>query len=302
PYLYPPIYYPSNPYLDPYYYQQHAPFVPPVNLQGLQPLTPPTRTVHFEDEDPTPVRPRVVSWHAGMTLPSPPPGPVPFYYPSPQPQPIPLYTHGRRHSFGNSPVMSPPWMASPPWGGWPGYVYPPQPYVPQPILHPLLNGESQSPPIFFDMSIAKFCPMKLTGRTTKALLTNEELAQPATWPATTHMRIVCDAVKQWPIELKDRREEGNAMFLQVPGTDSSRPITLGDVLHAIHVAMQTQITHMDWARLSKSDEIDVARAYTRRCRAFPSVEEFETRQGVRRVDYLKKHYMFKGLKRSGDDN
>ncbi|KZT24768.1 hypothetical protein NEOLEDRAFT_1066528 [Neolentinus lepideus HHB14362 ss-1] len=280
PYVYAPVYYPPNPYLDPYYHQHHSPFIPPVNLQGLQPLSPPARTVHFDDGDP-PVRPRVVSWHAGM--PSPPGGAVPFYYTSPQPQPVPLYTHGRRHSFGNAPVMSPPWP------------YPPQPYPHQSILHPLLDGEHRTPPIFFDMSVTMFTPLKLTGRGSKTSITSEELEQPALWPPTTRMRIVCDNVRQWPVELQ---YQGNSMLLQVPGMES-RPITLGNVLQAIHTNMQTQITHMDWARLSKSDDVDVARAYTRRCKAFPSLEEHEKRQGVRRVDYLKKHYMFKGLKSSG---
>lgn len=135
-------------------------------------------------------------------------------------------------------------------------------------------------------------------------MSTDELRQPATHPPTTHMRIVCDPIKQWPIELKDRRSEpfAHSMLLQVPAMEPAPPITVGDVLNAIHRAMQTQISHVDWARLSKSDEIEIARAYTRRCRAFPSVEQFEASQGVRRVDYLLKKYMFKGLKRSkGDD-
>jgi hypothetical protein len=73
------------------------------------------------------------------------------------------------------------------------------------------------------------------------------------------------------------------------------PITLGDVLHAIHTSFQTPITHAAWDRLSDTDQGAVARAYRRRCRAFPSMKQLLADQGVRLVDYLLKTSMFAGL-------
>jgi hypothetical protein len=59
---------------------------------------------------------------------------------------------------------------------------------------------------------------------------------------------------------------------------------------------------MDWARLNDMEETAIARAYTRRYKSFASMEQLLASQGVRRVDYLLKTFMFAGLVHaSGDD-
>jgi hypothetical protein len=51
-----------------------------------------------------------------------------------------------------------------------------------------------------------------------------------------------------------------------------------------------------------SEEIAIARAYTRRCRSIPSVSQLEASQGVKRVDFLLDRFIFRGLIRApGED-
>jgi len=87
------------------------------------------------------------------------------------------------------------------------------------------------------------------------------------------------------------------------------PITLGDILVAIHQKMHQRISHLDWGRLSMSEEAEVSRAFTRRCRTesmrhdvtFHSDNELpERQQGVKVVDFLLGRTMFRGLVRTED--
>jgi len=79
------------------------------------------------------------------------------------------------------------------------------------------------------------------------------------------------------------------------------PITLGDVLYAIHQTMQTQITHREWAGLDEKEEILVGKAYTRRYKLVAGHESRLAAEGVKRVDYLLKKVMFAGLTRKNGD-
>lgn len=75
------------------------------------------------------------------------------------------------------------------------------------------------------------------------------------------------------------------------------PISLQDILIAIHRHMQKQISHADWAKLDRREEIAVGQAYTARCRAAQSITEHELAQGVKRVDFLLGSTKFVGLVR-----
>jgi len=132
-----------------------------------------------------------------------------------------------------------------------------------------------------------------------AVLSLAEMREPATHPPITRLRIVCDAIPQWPIELEYSPYDIHGEHLSLPSVNGAvPPISLGDVLFAIHCAMHTQITHLDWGRLTMSEEIAIARAYTRRCRSIPSVAQLEASQGVKRVDFLLDKFIFRGLIRA----
>ncbi|KAI0960202.1 hypothetical protein AcW1_004780 [Taiwanofungus camphoratus] len=297
---YPPFYY-QTPYLVPFYQQpQVSPFIPSILLQSSPNLAP--RRVHFEDDPVPPVRSRPPSWHAGI---APAPNPVPF--PSPPvmytalPPMYPLappanYVHQRRRS--DSCLPQPAWVVP----AYPSFVSPVVYQNPLPTnqWHPLLNGESpEGPLVLFDISLHTFSPQRITSRGDRSgvTLSMDVLSQQATHPGVKRMTITCDMTPQWPVELRANEHE-RFNYLSISATSDLRPISVGDVLFAIHSSYQRQVTHSDWMRLSQSEEMEIARAYTRRCKTFPSVEAFEKSQGVRRVDYLRENYMFGGLKRT----
>jgi hypothetical protein len=116
------------------------------------------------------------------------------------------------------------------------------------------------------------------------------------------MRILCDVIPQWPIELECTPYEIHGEHLSIPSVNEEvPPISFGDVLLAIHRALHKQISRLDWERLTPSEEIAIANAYTRRC-SIPSVSQSETNQGVKRVDFLLDRFIFRGLIRApGED-
>ena len=294
-----------------------SPFIPPTHLPPSPRMDEGSRRVRFADEEEfyPPTRPRPPSWHAGMAGTAPAPNPLPFPSPpfvyNPLPPvavgPPPGYAPHRRRSDTSVPGGHPAWLSMPAWMVYPQYAQP-VPAPPPSQFHPLLNGEGGNRPLlFFDLSVHAFNPVRISshGQTTGTSLTLDELSQQATHPGVTRIKIVCDAISQWPIVLEpqhDRPSTSGSGYLSVPAASSYGPITVGDILVAIHRVMQTQISHRDWVRLSAEQESSIARAYTRRCRTFPSAEEFEARQGVRKVDYLLDRFVFRGLTRIGRDD
>jgi len=317
PYIHPQFLY-QTPYLVPFYQQPAiSPFIPPAPLPPSPNAGSNARRVRFADEETRypPTRPRPPSWHAGMAGSAPPPNQLPFpsppyaYAPLPPMMPVagppPGYIPHRRRSDSAVPPMHPGWVTVPAWTMY----HSPQYQAPPPSqFHPLLNAESAAEPLlYFDLSTHAFDPMRITSprQTTGTPLSLDELAQQATHPGVTRMRIICDLIPQWDVVLEPQRDYvSSSGYLAIPHQQaaSNQPITLGDVLVAVHRMLQTQITHRDWARLSNTEATNIARAYTRRCRTYPSAEQFEASQGVRRVDYLEDKYLFKGLLRlRGDD-
>jgi hypothetical protein len=165
------------------------------------------------------------------------------------------------------------------------------------LIHPYLNGETPRPDFHFDLSSPTFSPMRLVAPGQSALLSLDSLSEPATHPPITRLRIICDVIPQWPIELQYSPYAAAPTLSPSPLSNSPVPITLGDVLIALHRSLQTRISHIDWARLSISEETAISRAYTRRCRSVPQLAQFEASQGVRRIDYLLDKVVFRGLVR-----
>lgn len=309
-YPYPQFVY-QTPYLWPYQPSQISPFIPPSLLPPSPNAGSGTRRVRFEEDDQyLGARVRPPSWHGSAPVANPAPFPSPplMYAPLPAVMPVagpsPGYGHHRRLSDSILPPPQ-PWMTVPTWIAYPH----PQYRAPPPSqFHPLLNGESgQEISLFLDLSLHSFTPIRTTrpGQTTGVALGQDELRQQATHPGVTRMTITCDLIPDWPVVLEPQRDPGyRSDYLSVPSTSSQsvQPITVADVLIAIHRMLQKQITHRDWVKLSHDESTAIAKAYTRRCRTFSSAEKFEASQGVRRIDYLKDKYVFKGLSRCrGED-
>lgn len=304
PYVYSPQTYQPTPYLYPFYNQQHiSPFIPQVQLPP-SPLNPPSpylppeypttpttpntpRRVHFDDLPQN--RPRRPSWS----------GAIPATPQSPFLAAPTIPNHNRRHSWGaaQAQVQQPLWSSYTPFQTPQPLFYQPPPQ-PQFMIHPLLNGEAPRPDFGFDLSSPTFRPVRYVGPGQTTVLSLAEMRETATHPAITQMRITCDVIPQWPIELAYSPYDIHGEHLSLPPVSGSvPPITLGDVLFAVHRVLQTQISHLDWGRLSMSEEIAIARAYTRRCRSIPSVAQLEASQGVKRVDFLLDKFIFRGLVR-----
>ncbi|KAF8069318.1 hypothetical protein FPV67DRAFT_1625505 [Lyophyllum atratum] len=204
-------------------------------------------------------RERRPSWHGaddGQWLQAPPTYPIGFGL-------------NRRHSFGASGHAPPQFGA----GG-----FSPNSLFTHFYVNPWINAESPRADFFFDLSLPTFTPLRLYGPGQSGLMGSEEMMQPATHPPITRLRIVCDALPHWPCELQlDPYQTGG---YQPP------PISLQDVLVAVHRNMHRQITHADWGRLSEKEEVAVSRAFTRRCQTVPTTFDSERAKGVKRVDYL----------------
>ncbi|KAI6045284.1 hypothetical protein EDC04DRAFT_2889065 [Pisolithus marmoratus] len=161
-------------------------------------------------------------------------------------------------------------------------------------LHPLLNGESTLTDLYFDLSSPTFSPMRAFSSGQFVLISAGELSQAATDPPVTRMRIIHDAVPQWPIDIELRYHD------YIEG--ATPPITVGDVLYMIHHSLRRQISHADWAMLSSWKRMAVARAYTRRYSSVPQMAQMEAVRGVRRVDYLRDRHIFRGLVKAYDSD
>ncbi|KAJ7895144.1 hypothetical protein B0H14DRAFT_659429 [Mycena olivaceomarginata] len=160
---------------------------------------------------------------------------------------------------------------------------------PAPQIHPWIDGDAPSPIFYFDLADSAFTPRRFltTNQTLSAILSLAEFQQPAFHPPLTALRIIHPRIPSWPVDLELPTELV---------TEAPKPITLGDVLIALHRAMHQRITYSYWAMLSLEDEQAVSNAFTDRCRTetMPSGVP-ERSQGVKRVDFLLGETMFKGL-------
>lgn len=277
-----------------------SPHIPTVNLGDPSAPNTPIRSSKILEDPWTPSysRPRRPSWHAGMDTP---------FLNTPTLVVPSDYTHTRRRSLDNRHQRPDfgdyfqrqqpnpyPWMVpgTPLQPAAPSYSYGTDypPFIPSEI-HPLLRPGSRE--IKFDLSHFEFRPLDHRG----VMLSSVILAQPATHPPTTRLVIQSDQIPQWPVLLD--------YYAATLGTSQSPsalpPITLGDVLYAIHQTMQTQITHREWAELDERDEIAVGKAYVRRYKLVHGYEQRLAAEGVKRVDYLLKKVMFAGLDRRSRD-
>lgn len=293
-----------SPYLSQFNNRQRvSPHIPVVNLNDPSAPNTPIRGSKILDEDPwNPpyIRSRRPSWHAGMSAPvlSAPAMTAPSLS-------VPAdYYHTRRRSLDNrslqlnvSDYYQPnpyPWMipgVPPTPASGPPYAYGGYPPVVPSELHPLLRQDSHA--IYFDLSHFEFRPVDAKGGPLPVHL----LAEPATHPPTTRLVIKTDQNPNWPIVLDYYAATLGASYPPA----ALPPITLGDVLLAIHESMQTQITHKEWAELDQREEIAVGKAYVKRYKLVPGYETRIAAEGVRRVDYLLRKVMFGGLARKSGD-
>jgi hypothetical protein len=233
--------------------------------------------------------------------------------PAPAPVAAPVYQPGflhanyhprsRRHSFDASYVAYQP--VSPGIAPWPAVPAPYYTYspgwsfgsleLPHPQLHNLLNGDVSSQRLHIN-----FASVELEFRRRSGLLGGidrlgaYDLEQPATNPQMTRVRIVCDLVPQWPVDV---HVSGTTLTPHRRHRPARPYLTLEDLLFAVHASLHRKISHDDWGRLTYAQETEIARAYTRRYKASGSSSEERRQQaeGVKRIDFLLRSTWFKGF-------
>ncbi|KAJ7464050.1 hypothetical protein FB451DRAFT_1370440 [Mycena latifolia] len=245
-------------------------------------------------------RPRTTSWHG----PAPPPT-SPFL----QPAAPPAFVHSQSAYFTPGHRRSASWgnATAPPPPSWLNAGNPYLNSAPQTPLqiHPWLNGDTPSPVFHFDLAPGQFAPLRMVNANPpqSAVLGVAEISEPAFHPPLNALRILHPRIPFWPVDLALPEELAGA----VPP-----PISLGDVLVALHRSLHERISHADWAALSAEDEQAVTKAFVQRCRAeavrsgvppahLRDREVTERNQGVKRVDFLLGKTVFKGLVRAPGD-
>ncbi|KIM49204.1 hypothetical protein M413DRAFT_438369 [Hebeloma cylindrosporum] len=313
PYVYTPqVAYRNSPYLSPFYGQQNSPFIPELSLNNspfIQPNSlppspnpqnpvqgptypqfvpfPPSADESQYSQGPPWPRERRVSWNEGPARP--PTQNTPWLRPRPQRQ-----RTRSDNGYNFQPPADPNWSNPNPSPYNPFPQYPTAP--PQFFLHPFLNGESPRADFVFDLSAPQFAPLRYVGSNQTLPITPEELAQVATHPPLYRLKIICDLIPNWPIEINYNQYAGGNTYSPVPP-----PLTLGDILSAIWGFLQMSITQTSWASLTPQQEHMVGVAYTKRCRAMPSAELALRNKGVKKVDFLLGKKWFKGLVPIGDN-
>ena len=309
-----PIDYRNSPYLGQFYIQTHSPFVPPGVISPYPspygtpyttpaavsvPLPPspdpnsaplptyPTFVPFPATGDPTAYNPYVSTWQRerrsswnGQIQPSSPYMYTPF-------RATPVRQRTRSFADPDTAPFSPP-TNSP----YIPYAYQAAPAV-EPILHPYLDGSIPRHDIAFDLGMPQFRPMRLVGNNQFWPLHPDELNQTATHPQIYKITVSCDYwIPDWPIHLDFRSND--------PYNTNVPPIKLGDVLCAIHAALQKRISQQDWARLNHDLEYNVTKAYTKRCKAMGRGQLTTRNQGVKQLDFLLGRTRFRGLLKVGD--
>ena len=309
----PQINYRNSPYLAPFYNQTYSPFIPELSLSNSPysraPSLPPSpnpgyiplATPYTPSQVPFPgspdpgvyppdpwTRERRPSWHGD--------GPATSATTAWLNSPVQNYQRQPARSFGANPFPQPAGLD----GYWPAASsyspYTAPQLLPQITMHPWLNAEMPRSDFIFNLSIPQFAPMRYIGNNQSILLTNEELAQPATHPPIYQLDIQCDLIPNWPISLQynpNPYRSANTYPTVAP------PITLGDVLSGVHNSLHLGISQYDWASLPVEQERAVSRAYTKRCKAMASTTMIRN-EGVRRVDFLLGKVWFRGLARVGE--
>jgi hypothetical protein len=169
------------------------------------------------------------------------------------------------------------------------------PAIPGPVLYPLLQPRSGT--IQFDLSNLDFRPLLADGKP----IPSHILAKVATFPPTKRLVINSDEVPHFNVTI-DFNESAQAFKKQelpfVP------PVSVGDVLYAIHQTMRKPETKedRDEAKLTCSENKQVSDAFRVRYHSGRFDREALADEGARTIDHFREKVMFAGLlMKDGDE-
>ncbi|KAF9461046.1 hypothetical protein BDZ94DRAFT_1374307 [Collybia nuda] len=158
-------------------------------------------------------------------------------------------------------------------------------------VNPWINAEAPRRDFIFDLSSTAYLPLRRFDNGHSSLLTPTRLSEAATLPALMCLRIVCDMIPEWPIDIDARNNRGSPPL-----------ILLTNVLSQIYKHMQRQILREDWEKLSLIARQEVIKQYTQRCTVAGSIVEQERASGIKQVDFLQGKTRMVGLLLDGEVN
>ncbi|EJD35113.1 hypothetical protein AURDEDRAFT_117455 [Auricularia subglabra TFB-10046 SS5] len=109
-------------------------------------------------------------------------------------------------------------------------------------------------------------------------------AQPATSPPRAFLRLTCELMP-WTLEIA--RPQG---------------VTVGDVLDELHALLHKRVRRSEWLIAADGLQEKVVRTFAWRCYNSTAPRGFEEQQGPKRVDWLLKRTVFRGLSHGPDDD
>jgi hypothetical protein len=205
--------------------------------------------------------------------------------------PADAYFRERRHSFETG-FTAPPWLtANATWNptSW-GTAF--QNYD----VNPILDGTHPLQDFVFDLAATDFKPERVeiepySGRRMMIPLGANEFSQPAFRPSRTRLRIVCELIPQWPIDIVFEPRSAHAF------TGDPLPMNVGDVLQAIHRNLRRIVSRSEWDVLPTSLTTPVGECFWKRVKHYggKTGAEAESSHGVKRVDFLLGRVWFRGL-------
>ncbi|KZS92187.1 hypothetical protein SISNIDRAFT_486723 [Sistotremastrum niveocremeum HHB9708] len=146
---------------------------------------------------------------------------------------------------------------------------------PESQAHWLLGYNARHKYLQCDLSLPETHMRCFTDRS--STIPPDVLKEHATSPPTRVLHIVCDDFA-WPIKVTN-----------VNG------VTCNDVLDAVRNVLSLNVTGDEWKRIISPAREAVKAAFARRCRSSHALEEWEKRQGLRRVDFLCDKTIWDGL-------
>jgi len=141
---------------------------------------------------------------------------------------------------------------------------------------------SRPPAVIYDVRSPSSAISRTTHPTTA--ISHNDRAQLATSPPRQRMRITCELMP-WSISVSN-----------------PAGVTCGDVFDAIYKCLNRRVRRSEWLIAQESLQEKVIRAFAWRCYNAPGPPGYEEQQGPKRVDWLLKKTVFKGLSHSGEED
>lgn len=246
--------------------------------------------------------PNLLGGGPAQAIPPPSPGGYSYYYPrsaqtSPYAQPTLLPT---------PPVAVSPLPGGPVWLPYyspnaqaqalpsPGHAPRPQPGPTQPILIDILHPASRrvgakQPHLIYDL---RDFPEKaaVNVKPRPVALSDAHLDAPLTSPPTSAIKVIS---KEFPWEI------------DVESADENTPVTIADLINAVHEALQKHITSSEWWIVTDKVREQVTGHYVKNCerssagnpRKYEVEKPREKNEGLRRVDWLGDAVVMIGLEK-----